>query len=140
MTVFQDDASWHAVRPGHLAHVDVTLGVRRDAVGRDKCTRGAAIGAAPTEQHVSGEIEHEDATREIVRAAPPSEVRGARWPPQRGDVDQPLLVYIDIRWPLDMIPDLEQLATQSEYLDAVVLPVGHEHAFISDPDAMRDVE
>ena len=105
-----------------------------------ECARGAAIGTAPVEQHVSGEIEHEDAAREVVGPAPASEVHRTSRPPERGDVDQALPVDVDVSWPLDVVPDLEQLAGQAEDLDAVILTVGDEHAVVGDPDAMRDVE
>src|SRR5215212_5411460 len=83
-TGFRVVASGQAVGPGDLTDVDVTLGVRRDAVRRDECARGAAIGAAPTQQHVSGEIEHEDAARQVVLPTRPSHVCGPSRPPQGG--------------------------------------------------------
>src|SRR5918993_4537178 len=75
VTAFRVVASRQAVGPGHFADVDVAPGVRRDAVRRDECARGAAIGAAPMQQHVSGEIEHVNAAGEVVPAAQPSQVR-----------------------------------------------------------------
>ena len=92
------------------------------------------------QQQVSGQIEHENAAREVVPPARPSHVRRSSWPPQGGDVDQSLPVDVDIGWPLNVIPDLKQRARQAEDLDAVILTVGHKDAVIGDPDAVRDVE
>src|SRR5688572_30161312 len=140
VTGFRVVASRQAVGPGHLADVDVSPGVGRDAVRCDECARGAAIGAAPMQQDVSGEIEHEDAAGEVVATVPAAEIGGASRPPEGGDVDQALRIDVDIGWPLDVVPDLEELAGQAEDLDPVILAGGHKDAGIGDPDSVRDVE
>src|SRR5215207_9895583 len=92
VTAFRVVASRQTVGPGHLTNVDVTPGICCDAVRRNEVARGAAIGAAPTKQHVSGQIEHENAAGEdVVRLRPPEVYRAGRRPPRR-DVDQPLSV------------------------------------------------
>src|SRR5215204_1859826 len=100
VATFRVVASRSTVGPGHLADVDVTSGVSRDAVRGHEGARGAAIGAAPTEQHVSGEIERVDAAGEVVGPARASHIRRAGRPPERRDIDQPLPVDVDVGWPL----------------------------------------
>jgi hypothetical protein len=82
VTAFSVVASGRAVGPGHLADVDVSPGVCRNAVRCDECARGAAIGAAPMQQDISGEIEHEDAAGEVVAPVPATKIGGASRPPQ----------------------------------------------------------
>src|SRR5215212_3840681 len=120
---FRVVASRQAVGPGDLADVDVTARVRRDAMWGHECARGAAVGAAPVEQHISGEIEYVDAAGEVVLPERTAEVCRAGRPPERGDVDQPLRVDVDVGWPLDVVPDLEQGAVEAKDLHPVVLPV-----------------
>src|SRR5215471_8711861 len=58
VAIFGSAAAAHGKCPGHLAHVEVSLGIEREAVRRSEAAGCRAVGCAPARQQLAGRIEN----------------------------------------------------------------------------------
>ena len=104
---------------GDAGEVDVAAGVDPASVA------GAA--AVEAGQHPSRRVEDADASGAAVHLS-------------LADQEVPLRVSRDVHGPLDVVPELDELAVEREELNAVVLAVTDDDAVAVDDQAVGQVE
>src|SRR5262249_61454292 len=58
VAIFGSAAAAHGECPGHLAHVEISLGIQRKAVRRSETARCRGVGCAPARKQLASRIEN----------------------------------------------------------------------------------
>src|SRR5262249_4392126 len=116
-------------RVGHVAHVEITVGIHRDAVGRDELARPLSLfGIAEASAQLPAPVV------DGHPMAQPRRVVDATHAVQLPDEEVSLGIQADAVRAVDVVPHGDELAIGVEHLDAMSFPVRDVDAIIAVDD------